>query len=271
MNAISGARRLIERYPRLKSFLQTVARPFRSATSTHYSRLAADDVEAVAGRLQRAWQAMEIPARQREGVDRQLAAYRAGSRDAGFDVLIDTLRPLADQRAGAERPLTLLEVGCSSGYYSEAFEIKGLRTAYSGCDYSAAFVEMAKLYYPALDFQVQNATKLGYSDDAFDVVVSGCCLLHIGDYASAVREAARVARSHVVFHRTPVLHRNPTTWYTKRAYGVETVEIHFNEQHLVALFAEHGLRVVGIATLHVDWQDGDAFASKTYLCEKSQR
>lgn len=270
MNVSIKVRRFVEHYPSLKSVLKTVARPFRHGTSTDYSRLAVEDVASATQRLRGAWQTEEIPARQREGVERQLAAYRTGSPDAGFDILIDILRPLTEERPADLSVLTLLEVGCSSGYYSEAFAIKGLRIAYSGCDYSAAFIEMAKRCYPTLDFRVQDATKLGYLDAEFDIVVSGGCLLHIGDYEAAICEAARVARSHVIFHRTPVLHRNATTWYTKRAYGVETVEIHFNEQQLVSLFATHGLRVIGIATSHVGWQEADAFASKTYICEKAQ-
>lgn len=268
MEASHQLRDCVDRYPGLKAFLKMLAGPFRRSTSAAYARLAPEEVEDSARRLKDAWRAAEMPARQRHGVERQLTAYRAGLPNNGFDVLIDILRSLIAQRLPECGVLTLLEVGCSSGYYSEAFEIKGLKVAYSGCDYSSAFVEMARRYYPELDFQVQDATKLGYRDSDFDVVVSGCCLLHIADYESAIREAARVARSYVVFHRTPVLHRRPTTYYTKRAYGVETIEIHFNEQQLVELFAIHGLRVVGIATLHVGWQNADATATKSYVCEK---
>jgi len=269
---ISGAiRGFVDRYPGLKAFLKAVVRPFRAETSTDYKHLASGDIESASHRLRDAWQAAEIPGRQRDGVDRQLAAYRDGAADLGFDVLIDMLRPLAERRAADGVALTVLEVGCSSGYYSEAFAIKGLQVVYSGCDYSQAFIEMARRHYPTLAFQVQDATNLGYGNDEFDVVVSGCCLLHIGNFEAAISEAARVAGSYVVFHRTPVLHRRPTTYYTKRAYGVETVEIHFNEQQLVALLTRHGLRIIGIATLHVGWQEADAFAIKSFLCEKVRK
>ena len=64
------------------------------------------------------------------------------------------------------------------------------------------------------------------------------------------------------------MHTLPTQFFTKQAYGVKTVEIHFSERELVALFAASGLRVVAIETLSADWRQGDAFAMKTYLCEK---
>jgi ubiquinone/menaquinone biosynthesis C-methylase UbiE len=117
---------------------------------------------------------------------------------------------------------------------------------------------------------VQDAVALRFDSDCFDIVVSGGCLLHIPDYERAIAEAARVSRKWVVFHRTPVVHvRGPVT-YTKKAYGVDTLEIHFNEQLLFKSFYRHALRVVDANTHSIGWDAGasDALAMKTYLCEK---
>lgn len=266
--ASRATRSFVERYPGLKAALKALIRPFRAETSADYVELEAGDREATAVSLKEAWRAAEIPQKQRSGVDRLLADYRAGHACLQFDALVDMLRPLTLQASRGDA-LTVLEVGCSSGYYSEVFAIKGLDVRYAGCDYSEAFVQMARRIYPALDFRVEDATALRYADASHDVVVSGGCLLHIPDYEAAIREAARVARRYVVFHRTPVLHRRPTTYFTKRAYGVKTVEIHFNEQELVQSFARHGLYVIDITTLDTDWRDGDAYATKSYLCEKA--
>ncbi|MBI3790825.1 MAG: class I SAM-dependent methyltransferase, partial [Gemmatimonadetes bacterium] len=192
--------------------------------------------------------------------------YRAGEANPAWDALVALLRPLVASMPGG-RP-RLLEVGCSSGYHGEVFALRQLAVAYAGCDYSSAFVTMARETYPEVPFEVADATALPFPDGSADILLSGCCLLHIPDYEAAIRESARVAARYVVFHRTPVLHRAPTTYYRKLAYDVETVEIHFNEAELVGLFARHGLRLIGIETLDVQWRAGDAYATKEYVCEK---
>lgn len=268
MNIVESLRAVAGRHPWLKSTLKSLLNPFKIGTSTDYAEIGMNEREESMHQLKDAWQGDNIPTRQRQGVDRELAAYRAGKPSQGFDVLIEMLNSVGQCRPDNPSPLSLLEVGCSSGYYSEALAIKNMNVSYSGCDYSTAFIGMAKHLYPALDFRVEDATALRYADESFDVVVSGCCILHIPDYEAAIRESARVARSHVIFHRTPVLLQQQTSYFTKQAYGVKTVEIHFNEQELVALFAHHGLCVVGIHTLNTDWRRGDVYATKSYLCQK---
>jgi SAM-dependent methyltransferase len=257
-------RRVLARHPGLKAGLRQLLQPFRRTTSGDYRPLGESERASTASALKDAWQNDDIPRLQREGVERSLADYRSGAAIAAFDVLVGLLRPLAEAAPGQ----SLLEIGCSSGYYSEVLKIGGLDLHYRGCDYSNAFVEMARRHHPSVEFDVADATALVYGDAAFDIVVSGCCLLHIADYPAAIAETARVTRRHAVFHRTPVVHTLPTRFFTKSAYGVKTVEIHFAERELVALFAANGLRVVAVETLSADWREGDAFAMKTYLCEK---
>jgi hypothetical protein len=45
----------------------------------------------------------------------------------------------------------------------------------------------------------------------------------------------------VVANRTPVCRRRPTQYMTKTAYGVETVELRFNEELLLGAFEGAGL------------------------------
>lgn len=264
MQRVESLRAVANRHPWLKSALKTLARPFRPTISSAYARVVDGDRDRLVRDLKGAWQSPQIPSRQRAGVNRQLAAYRNGAQLRSLDVLVDMLSTL---RSPTHR-LSLLEVGCSSGYHAEAFAVKGVEVDYAGCDYSTPFIELARQCYPALDFRVSDATALAYSDANFDLVLSGCCLLHIPDYEAAICEAARVARTHVIFHRTPVLHQMTTQYFTKKAYGVQMLEIHFNEHELVSLFARHGLCVVDIATLDASWRRGDAYATKTYLCRK---
>ncbi len=139
---------------------------------------------------------------------------------------------------------------------------------YAGCDYSDAFIAMARQRYPGLQFDVQDAAALGYADKSFDLVISGCCLLHIPEYQAAVAETARVAGRYAIFHRTPVVLGQPNKYYRKQAYGVETVEIHFNEPQFLQLLAHNGLELLATHTLDETVSHGVGSATRTYVCRK---
>lgn len=259
-------RSVLNRLPRLKRMLKNLAQrlPAGAGVSSHYVQIKGQEAEQESSRLRDAWQSQDLPARQRELVDTQLAAYRRGESVDVFDVMTCALRALPSDVHG----MSVLEVGCSSGFYSEVFEIAGLEVHYAGCDYSDAFIGLARQKYPAVRFEVEDATALKYGDDTFDIVISGCCLLHIPEYETAVAETARVARRYAIFHRTPVVLGKPNVYYRKQAYGVETVEIHFNEPQLLALLAKLGLDLIATYTLDESVQGGEGSANRTYVCRK---
>jgi hypothetical protein len=130
---------------------------------------------------------------------------------------------------------------------------------------------MARRKYPGLRFDVADATGLDYGDDAFDIVVSGGCLLHIPEYAQAIAETARVARRYAIFHRTPVVLGQAEKRYRKSAYGVEMVEIHFNEPQLLSLVTQNGLELIATYTLSETVNAGVGEAQRTYVCRKMAR
>lgn len=258
--------RVLSRFPHLKAglrYLRDRICPSRTV-SGGYVPLREEQAETEGQRLRNAWWNEALPARQRELVDRQLKAFRNGEAVDVFDVMVRALRDLP--ATGARR--TLLEIGCSSGFYAEVLEIAGLNIAYSGCDYSEPFIALARERYPDLDFRQEDATMLAYPDEAFDIVVSGCCLLHIPEYRTAVAETARVAREYAIFHRTPVVLGQPDRYFRKLAYGVETVEIHFNEPEFRDLLTRTGLKVIAVHTLSENVSDGIGSAMRTYVCEK---
>lgn len=189
------------------------------------------------------WQDSMVPEKQWAGVAASLAAIRStGTRPADVQSVIDLIG-----QTNLHHP-TLLEVGCSSGYFSEILANADLPCTYTGLDYSPAFITFAQHQYPDRTFVEGDATAVPLPDRSFDVVLSGSCLLHILDYAQAIREAARVARHFVLFHKTPVLHLTPTTYTTKIVYDVPMLEIQFNEAELVTHFRAAGLVVVGIGS-----------------------
>jgi len=264
---------MLRRFPRVKALLKRLREALfpRSSISSNYVEMASEESGAESVRLRGAWQADELPQKQRKLVDRQLADYRNGTHIDVFDVMVQALRRLAADPSVAGSPISVLEVGCSSGFYSEVFDIAGLNLRYTGTDYSAAFVALAKSKYPTLRFDVEDATALSYARNAFDVVISGCCLLHIPEYEAAVAETARVARLYAIFHRTPVVWGQPNKYYRKLAYGVETVEIHFNEPDFLALLNRNGLELLATHTLHEESPDASrarGHAIRTYVCRK---
>jgi SAM-dependent methyltransferase len=263
----SYLRSVLNRFPRLKHLLKRVAQtlPAGAGVSSHYVQIQGSATELESRRLREAWQSQDLPARQRELVDTQLATFRRGEPVQVFDVMMRALRALPSDVRG----MSVLDVGCSSGFYSEVFEIAGLDVSYAGCDYSDAFIELARQKYPALRFDVEDATGLKYGDNSFDIVISGCCLLHIPEYEAAVAETVRVASRYAIFHRTPVVLGQPNVYYRKQAYGVETVEIHFNEPQLLKLFERQGLRLIATYTLDESVRGGVGSANRTYVCRKN--
>ena len=260
-------RAFLGKFPRLKAQLKRVRDTLlpSSSVSSRYVEVQGAVAGTESSRLRSAWQDDELPQKQRELVDRQLADYRNGAKIDVFDVMVEALRGLP--KTGG--PTSVLEVGCSSGFYSEVFAIAGLGVDYAGADYSEAFVALARQKYPALKFDVEDATALRYPADAFDVVISGCCLLHIPEYEAAVSETARVARDYAVFHRTPVVLDQPNRYFRKLAYGVETIEIHFNEAQFLDLLKANGLELIQTWTLSEDPPGAPTSAVRTYLCRVS--
>ncbi len=212
------------------------------------------------------WKNDSLPAKQLEIVKQELAAIKtSGNMPAHMRTLVDEIRQLA-----LVKP-SILEIGCSSGYYSEVFKLAGLAVQYTGCDYSESFIALAKQRYPHLPFMVCDGTKLPYDNNSFDIAISGCCILHIINYEAAIAETARVAKKYAIFHRTPVLHQRATTYTHKQGYGVDMIEILFNESELMDLFKQYGLAVVAIHTpaLNVKLVElKEPAYTKNYVCMK---
>jgi SAM-dependent methyltransferase len=253
----------VRKFPRLLSLARWVRARIQPPVSADYRELEGDQVAPVLSGLRSAWQSEDLPSRQRQLVDKQIKEFGSGVRVPVFDVFVDAVKALSGDRHGT----SLLEIGCSSGYYREVLKIAGLDVAYTGCDYSKAFIALARDRYPGTPFDVEDATRLSYPDGAFDIVVSGCCLQHIPEYQTAIAETVRVARSSVIFHRTPVLVGAETAYFRKTAYGIDTFEIHFSEAELLELFRHHGLAVTRTIDLSEErLASGTIKATRTYVC-----
>jgi SAM-dependent methyltransferase len=205
---------------------------------------------------------------------RQARAYEALLQGLRTDEARIDLRTAAEAvDALARCKLSLLEVGCGSGYYSEVFARLARTTVnYTGIDYSKAMIQRAKRAYPREKFAVGNATALSYADDQFDVVFNGVSLMHILQYKKAIAESARVAARAVIFHSVPVLRNHSTAFLHKYAYGSPVVEVVFNRDELMACFRAVGLTFCqSWTTIEYDVSHvvGEVSWSETFLCLKN--
>jgi SAM-dependent methyltransferase len=207
-------------------------------TSTDYKVLDGIDEARHAAASSEGWLAART-------VTRQERAYLAliGDMKNGEPRLDFTVAAEAVMATGIAAP-RLLEVGCGSGYYSEVFAdlVRG-GVGYTGIDYSEAMIARARSRYPSTAFEVADATRLPYPDDAFDIVFNGVSLMHIIGYQAAIREAARVAGRYCVLHTVPVFDDHQTTYLSKYAYGAPVVEIVFGKRELMSLCRDAGLRL----------------------------
>lgn len=189
--------------------------------STDYRQITA--AEALQQQHPDAWRDPSIPAQQLELSDSELIRWHRGESIAPFDALRACMQAIP---AG-----TVLEVGCGVGHNADVVKASGEFT-YTGVDYSEDFIRTAKHRRGWYDFAVMDALMLDYQDKQFDCVISGCVLLHIVNWRTALSEAARVARKFLVLHRTPIT-QTETLYYFKKAYGVDCVELVFNEGELM--------------------------------------
>jgi SAM-dependent methyltransferase len=217
-----------------------------------YKKISNSDLDLLKKKYSNVWKDETFPEKQWRRVENQLKHINDVPE---FRAIIDMVKA-----TGLNNP-TVLEIGCSSGYLSKVLP----NVRYEGTDYSSSFIKFAKQKFPEVKFTVNDATNLKYKDKSFDIVISGCCLLHIIDFKKAIKEAARVAKKYVIFHRTPVFGFRPTTFFTKTAYNAEMLEIVFNEDELIDIFRKNNLSVVKIKTI----SGGENTIIKNYLCKKT--
>ncbi|MEO6391200.1 MAG: class I SAM-dependent methyltransferase [Pyrinomonadaceae bacterium] len=92
--------------------------------------------------------------------------------------------------------LKVLEIGCGLGTDGARFAQAG--ADYTGVDLTDAAVELARRRFQIFElpgkFQVADAEKLGFPDDAFDLVYSHGVLHHTPDTQQSIREVHRVLK-----------------------------------------------------------------------------
>ena len=204
--------------------------------SANYRRIDRETAED-AGR--QAWHFRDVAERQHSAYASLLADLERGSPRRDFAVAAEALRRtrLAD--------LSLVEIGCGSGYYSQVFDrlLPGA-VRYTGVDISGSMIGIARAQFGPTKFEVADACRLPFPDAAFDVAMNGVSLMHIVDYASAIRETRRVAKQFCLFHTMIVAEEHETFFLEKDAYGRPTVEVILGAAEFLQLCEQEGLQLV---------------------------
>lgn len=211
------------------------------------------------------WKSGQIPKQQLLLVDKAISDFKSGNGFELFDVLVRLIRnkiPLGS---------SILEIGCSSGYHNEVFDIAGLQLKYQGCDYSNEFIKMAKNKYSNINFKVCDAQKLNYKDKEFETTMLGGVLLHVKNWKKAIKEACRVSNKYLLIHRNPTLHIDKTTFMLKNGYGLKMFEIFFNESELFEEIYKNGFLIASVSVYGKSEIEGfdEPIFIKSYLCVKS--
>ena len=212
------------------------------------------------------WKQESAVERQHQAFQRLLQEVRAGRPRIDFIVAARAI-----ESTGLTNPL-IVEVGCGSGYYSEALRLLlqgGFR--YVGLDFSPAMIDLAHATYEQVPFLAADACRLPLRDSACDILLSGTSLMHIAEYRLAISESVRASRQWCIFHTVPLIKNRATTLLHKLAYGQRVVEVIFNQSELELIFREHGLVTEHVfESIPYDLSSilGEPSWTATYLCRK---
>jgi len=210
------------------------------------------------------WKDEAIPKQQLIAAEHQLSSWLSGEYIAPFDTCASLLGAIDETLAA------VLEVGCSSGYYSEVIGRHHPDSRYVGVDYSRTFCDLGCTRFPSANFICSDTVHLPFRDSAFPLVISGSVLLHVHDWMAALRETLRVTSRWAILHRTPVVSARTET-FTKRAYGKRLIEWSFNEDDLLLECKRFGFSLAEQIDLNAEASLSDSgFApnNRSYLLER---
>jgi SAM-dependent methyltransferase len=109
--------------------------------------------------------------------------------DAFGSLTTETAGPLLDA-VRATTGTRLLDVATGPGFVAAAAATRG--ASVTALDFSAAMIERAQLFHPAIPFREGDAEALPFDDRSFDAVVMNFGLLHLARPEAAIAEAQRV-------------------------------------------------------------------------------
>ena len=209
-----------------------------------------------------AWTDETLPVHQRQTVQKSLESMYSGN-------VIPTFHPLADAlHYIAHDSMSILDIGCASGYYNEAIDyLLPYEINYAGIDYSESLVKMAKDLYPNAKFEIGDGANIPYANQSYTISLSSAVLLHVHDVSVHIAEMCRVAKKFVILNRTDIVRNRENQYFEKTAYGVNMVEVWYNEEYLIDLFLSHGFKRV--YTIEIESNPQKDHYLCTYILERT--
>jgi SAM-dependent methyltransferase len=180
---------------------------------------------------------------QRILVNYQLYHLKIGNPPPVFFMIKEILNILL-QLMPNEKNISLLDIGCTSGYYNEIIDFFYPNIfKYSGCDYNKTSVELAKKYYPTIEFKVEDITKLNYKDEELKVTFMSGVIEHVPDYKQGLSELCRVTEKYIVLHRI-WLTSNPTSCKKGTQYFVPIIRNMYNENEFISILKNNNFKQI---------------------------
>ncbi len=167
----------------------------------------------------------------------------------------------------ADRPRTLVEVGCGDGGLLEALAARGLADSLHGFDISERAVQIAR-GRPAIERAERfDGTSLPAADAAYDLGVLSHVLEHVPDPMPLLRETARACRALVV--EVPLEDNRSASRPAAQQGRAAIGHLHrFSRADVHRLTCEAGLQVIGELAdplplrVHRFWAGGPAARMK---------
>lgn len=229
---VNGVRLVIHNIPIL--IQQTIARfipDYNESVSYDYQIISKSDAENLSG----SWLDKQLPIRQWKVVSGLMS---------GGEIPQAALPVIVILRRLEKNKITLLDAGCSSGFYYDFFKQTELDIDYQGCDFAPEFVRLAQRLHPGLQFKTCNLTNLEYKTNGFEVVLVSGSLHYVTNYEQAFKEIARVSSKYILLHRLPMfVSKRNTEYFSKMGYGVRMMEIVFDPVEVKALCRQNNLKI----------------------------
>ena len=234
--------------------------------SSDYNKISAAEAERLYNESLGPWFDEDMPQKQWEINRQAFESMRNGKWDdvPPFKAFVEAAKATAKQ----EEPLKALEIGASSGYYGELLRLAGFRWDYTALDYSPILRKFAQSVYPLLKYIVADARQIPLPDGSFDVVISGCYLLHMFDWRRALAESARLTSNFLITSRTPLNIYSETKYFSKLAYDKPILEIHFNENEFYTAVESCGFKLVTEKPIFSHTEDGGTYGHYTQLWQR---
>jgi SAM-dependent methyltransferase len=197
----------------------------------------------------------------RNVADAEISSALRGAPPKAFSVFIEALEPITNDGD------SVLEIGCSCGFGAEVLEyLLPRRLAYTGIDCSEAMVAVARDYYPEKVFMQGPPTAIPLDSNTFDVTISSGPLSGLTDPEETVKEAARLSKRHIVFHRTLICRERASHISKRSQHNEETQQHTFNESEFLSMLERHGARLVN-GIISEENSSGDCYEC-TYVFRK---